>query len=402
MATAHLIAGPKPSSAHAKVAILCVDDEVQVLEGLSLALGRRYQVFTARSGMDGLAVLSKHPEIEVVLADMRMPFMDGAGFLMRAKEVAPEAVRMLLTGHADLESAIAAINEGNVFRFLTKPCSQVALLVAMQSAVAQKRLVAAEKVLLEQTLRGVVKLLTDVLALASPASFGRASRIKALAMELAAALDVPSPWYIEVAAMLSQLGFIALPAATAERAYSGEPLSPAEAEAVARVPAATGQLLANIPRLEVVQRIIAASETLHWSMTIDDHDDEQEMVRVGAQILRIALDFDRYMSETGSLAFAVSRMRVRESSYDPDVIGALMRLKSVDDAASPRQIAVGDLEPGMTFAEDVWLTSGALFAARGLDVTPSIIERLRILGSGAVKGPVLVHLPASDGQSAEE
>jgi response regulator RpfG family c-di-GMP phosphodiesterase len=401
MATAQLIPVPKPSSVQSKVSILCVDDEAQVLEGLSLALGRRYEVFTARSGMDGLSVLSKHPEIQVVLADMRMPLMDGAGFLMRAKEVAPETVRMLLTGHADLDSAIAAVNEGNVFRILTKPCSQVALLVAMQSAVAQRRLIAAERVLLERTLRGVVALLTDVLAMASPASFGRASRIKVLAQELATALQAPSPWHIEVAAMVSQLGFIALPAETAERAYSGGPLSSAEADAIARVPATTEKLLANIPRLEVVQRILAASERPYLSFAADGHDDDAETVRVGAQILRVAIDFDHHVSETASPTSATSRMRARASNYDPEVIDALLKLKSGGDPASPRRVSVDELEAGMVFADDVRSASGALLAARGLDVTPSIIERLRLLGSSAVSESVLVYGPEPDDRTVD-
>jgi diguanylate cyclase (GGDEF)-like protein len=102
--------------------VLCVDDEPQVLEGLSLQLGRRYEVLTASSGEKGLEMLSKHQGVAAIVSDMRMPRMDGATFLSRARALAPSAARILLTGQTDLQSAIAAVNEAQVLRFLSKPC----------------------------------------------------------------------------------------------------------------------------------------------------------------------------------------------------------------------------------------------------------------------------------------
>jgi diguanylate cyclase (GGDEF)-like protein len=102
--------------------VLCVDDEPQVLEGLSLQLGRRYEVLTASSGEKALELLSSHEGVAAIVSDMRMPRMDGATFLSRARALAPSAARILLTGQADLQSAIAAVNEAQVLRFLSKPC----------------------------------------------------------------------------------------------------------------------------------------------------------------------------------------------------------------------------------------------------------------------------------------
>src|SRR4051812_43176501 len=97
--------------------VLCVDDEPEILEGLSLHLRRRYDVLTATSGAAGLELLRADQSVAVVVSDMQMPSMNGAAFLMQARGIVPDAVRLLLTGHANLDSAIAAVNDGQIFRF---------------------------------------------------------------------------------------------------------------------------------------------------------------------------------------------------------------------------------------------------------------------------------------------
>src|ERR1700690_3969334 len=169
----------------AKPRVPFVDDEPNVLEGLSLTLRRGYEVVLAGSGEAGLDVLTRDPTIAAVVSDMRMPGMDGATFLGKARAVLPDATRLLLTGQAELALAIAAINEGRIFRFLTKPCPPPVLVAAVEAGVELHRLVTSERVLLEQTLRGSIQMLTDVLALAAPTAFGQAVRIQRYARDLA-------------------------------------------------------------------------------------------------------------------------------------------------------------------------------------------------------------------------
>jgi predicted signal transduction protein with EAL and GGDEF domain len=127
------------SSAEARPRILCVDDEKQVLDGLALQLRRRYVVGLATSGAHGLAYLREHPDTAVIISDMRMPGMDGAAFLAASRAVTPDARRILLTGHSDQGSTIAAINEGQICRFLSKPCDQKTLAEAIDAALADHR-----------------------------------------------------------------------------------------------------------------------------------------------------------------------------------------------------------------------------------------------------------------------
>jgi DNA-binding NtrC family response regulator len=108
--------------------VLCVDDEPNVLEGLRLHLERPYRLSTATGDAEGLAILERDGPCAIVISDMRMPKMDGAAFLGQVRQRFPDTVRMLLTGHADIDAAIAAVNEGQIFRFLSKPCPPAQLL----------------------------------------------------------------------------------------------------------------------------------------------------------------------------------------------------------------------------------------------------------------------------------
>ncbi len=191
--------------------ILLVDDEPAILEGLQFQLRKRFDVFTAANGLQGLAQIGSSAPFAVVLSDMRMPRMDGAEFLTRVRQAAPDTVRVLLTGQADIHSAIAVVNEGQIFRFLTKPCPPEQLHNTLQDAARQHHLLSAERDLLEKTLHGSIKALMDVLALTNAIAFGRATRIRQIVSELCDTLDVPQRWQVEVAAMVSQLGAITLP-----------------------------------------------------------------------------------------------------------------------------------------------------------------------------------------------
>ena len=211
--------------------VLCVDDDPHVLEGLRDGLGRSFEVHTAESGADALALLEQDPDgYAVIISDMRMPVMSGSAFLGQARRISPNAVRMLLTGYSDVDAAIRAVNDGQLFRFLTKPCPPDELLRACAAALGQHRVLVAEHVLLAQTLRGAIKALTDVLALTNPAAFGRGTRLKTGVGLLAQQIGMTDAWEVEIGALLLQLGAVTLPDATAEKLYSGAALSARGAE----------------------------------------------------------------------------------------------------------------------------------------------------------------------------
>lgn len=367
---------------------MCVDDEPRVLDGLSLQLGRHYQIHTAPSGQAGLELLQHKGPFAVVLSDMRMPGMDGAAFLSRVRVQAPDAVRMLLTGYSDVESAIAAVNEGQIFRFLAKPCAPETLRQAVASAVEQHRLISAEKVLLEQTLRGSIKTLIEVLSLSNPTAFGKATRIRDHASALATDVGISNLWQLEVAAMLSQLGTVVLPEATLENYFRGQALSTAEQAMIARVPTLNQELLANIPRLELVREWIGELNLVNPANSAPPRRWSEQCAEL--KVLRIACDFDRLESEGLSTQNAIDMMRGRAGWYDENLLEAFGRIRQAKTQGQVRELPILGVAAGMILISDVRTNGGVLVLARGHQFTPSSVERLRNYPKGTIKEPIRI------------
>ncbi|HSS98234.1 MAG TPA: response regulator [Terriglobales bacterium] len=119
--------------------ILFVDDEPAILDGYRRLLRGEYEIDTAAGGSLALEMLTKQ-SYAVVIADMRMPEMDGAQLLSKIAAEYPGTMRIMLTGNSDMQTAVRAVNEGAVFRFLTKPCDKEILRTTIQAALAQYRL----------------------------------------------------------------------------------------------------------------------------------------------------------------------------------------------------------------------------------------------------------------------
>lgn len=373
----------------ARPKILCVDDEPNVLEGLTLNLRRRFEVLRAPSGAQGLEMLASEPLVSVVISDMRMPAMDGAAFLGRAREVAPDASRILLTGQADLTSAIAAVNDGQIFRFLQKPCAPTALIPAVEAGVQQHQLVTAERVLLEQTLHGSIKALTEILAITSPASFGRATRIKQIVSDIALHLDLRDRWQVEVAAMLSPIGLITLPPATAEKVFNRQPLTREEQAMLAKVPAVTETLLASIPRLETVRAILSSFGRPPPETPATDP--AKLAVERACHVLRAAVEFDELEGKGLTALKAVDELILRTGRYDADVLGALRAARGDGSVMTEmRSLPLAALRSGMVLVEDMKLKSGVLVITRGYEITDSFLERVLNFGLGTVQEPIRV------------
>ena len=346
--------------------ILLVDDEPNVIEGLTRRLRREYQIASASDGVQALRVLEEQGEMDIIVSDMRMPNMNGAALLADVCKLYPDMVRILLTGQTDLEAAIAAVNEGQIFRFLVKPCPTDVLRTQLRAALRQHELIMSERVLLEQTLRGAVQTLTDVLALALPEAFGKATRIRANVRQLAVAVGIQDVWRLEVAATLSQVGAVTLSTETASKLYHGRPLNHDEQAAVERLPAVAVELLRPIPRLEQVCTLI----TLGFASSTD-------MPRaLEAQALRICAEFDALHRDGVAAADVLSQLQRR--GYDQSLLDALNRLVDTESATGRlADVTFMELRDGMILAEDVCSSTGMLILARGHVIKGNVIDRLR-------------------------
>lgn len=356
--------------------ILCVDDEPKVLSAFQRQLHDEFDITTANGGPEALTVIAAKGSFAVVVSDMRMPGMDGIHFLSEVKKRTPDSVRIMLTGFADLQTTVEAVNEGNIFRFLTKPCTPEALARALQAGVAQYRLVTAEKELLGKTLRGAIKVLAEVLSLTNPVAFGHASRVQRLVSQLCKQMQLEHPWQIEIAAMLSQIGCVTIPADTLERAYRGDSLQASEMQMLVSHPAIAENLIRNIPRLEEVARIVAYQKKGFDGSGTPRGDVCGVELPLGARILRAAVDYDalKWSGNPGHIALA--ELRGRSRLYDPAVLEALETVITSDQSFEIREFALADVRPHAVLADDIRTPDGYLLIAKGQEITTSMRQLL--------------------------
>jgi response regulator RpfG family c-di-GMP phosphodiesterase len=383
--------------------ILFVDDEQNVLSGLERSLRREFEVNTALSGLEGLAAIKNNGPFAVVVSDMRMPGMDGIEFLSLVKEESPDSVRIMLTGNADIQTAIDAVNKGNIFRFLSKPCPNELMTTTLHAALAQHRLITAEKELLEKTVSGCVQMLTEILALSNQTAFGHATRVRHLVSQIVKELNFQNGWQVEIAAMLSQIGFISIPEEIFKKFYNGYNLTVEENNLIHSHPQLGSDLVAHIPRLESVAEIISYQEKHYNGEGFPRDEVSGEDIPAGARILKVALDFDKIAEGKVSQIQAFEVIEKRIDLYDPKVVNALKRVVDTTVVYERKELSLPDIRPGMKLAEGIKNVYGNLLLESGYEITVSFCLHLKsFLERGLVKEPFTVIVPVQKENSLEK
>jgi CheY-like chemotaxis protein len=356
--------------------ILLVDDEPNVLAGYKRHLRRDFIIDIAESGPQALDMLQGGPRYAVIVSDMRMPGMDGITLLGDVRKHAPDTVRMMLTGNADLETCIKAVNQGQIFRFLTKPCQPEDLALALAAGVEQYRLVTAEHELVHGTLAGVLRTLTDLLGLLNPAAFSRASRIRRYVRHLAAELNATHFWEYEIAAALSQIGLIALPPDILTRIREGRSLTSHQRGTVMRHPLVGCQLLAEIPRFELVALVIQKQHLVARRPILPTEvKNEAQVIDFGAQMLRVAMDLDDLVQRKLPFIDALTEL---QRLYGPDhpMVEALMSYDKDADRVR-MEVTASELSSGMVTACDIMSDTGRVLVSKGTWLSEPLIVHLQ-------------------------
>lgn len=370
--------------------ILLVDDDSNVLDGYRRGLRGEFVLETALGGEDALSLTRANGPYAVVISDMRMPGMDGIQLLSSIKALSPDTIRVMLTGNADTETAINAINEGNIFRFLSKPCSKDVMAKTITAALMQYRLVTAEKQLLEQTLSGSLQVLTEVLSLVNPAAFSRAERARRYIHHVVTAMKLGNPWQYEVAAMLSQLGCVTLAPETIDAVYRGEALTPNEEAQYEAHPNVAYALLSRIPRLEPIAWMIQ-----HQNRPAPrEADSEMADMRLGAEILRLILAYEKSIHQGMSRTEAAHLLARQNTNFSPEFFHALVTLDPNSEESEVRKCRIDDLSPGMIIQHEVRSYQGTLLVSKGQEVTSTVIFKLKNFHARlAIGGEVTVSVP---------
>ena len=399
--------------------VLCVDDEPNILSALKRVLrGSGHCVLTAGSGAAALAMLEQMP-VDLIISDMRMPGMDGAQLLEQVHTRWPHVVRMLLTGHADMGSTIAAINRGRILRYIQKPWDEHELLAAVREGLdrlalqrEKDRLEALTRIQNDQLrcLNGElegrveartaelkdandklkrnylksVKVFSNLLELRGGSFAGHGRRVAETARNIARAMALPEDEVLQVfvAGLVHDIGLIGL----ADKLLS-KPVPRYSSEELALYRGHPVNAEQSLMALDDMQPVVAIIRAHHERFDGAGFPDRLAgtAIPLGARILSVADTFDDlqngHLVEPGvSVAEARTLMRhLRGVQFDAEVLDVFLHITEPERPKVVDSLVLGasGLEPDMVLAQDLVSTRGILMLTAGHRLTPSLIRRIR-------------------------
>ncbi|MFA7418575.1 MAG: HD domain-containing phosphohydrolase [Melioribacteraceae bacterium] len=357
--------------------ILLVDDDDNILQGYKRNLRNRFLIYTATDPRMALSILEVHSDFSVIVSDYNMPEMNGISFLTKAKELRPDTVRILITGYADLQMAIKSVNEGNLFRFLTKPCEQQILQSVLTQGCDQYKLITSEKELLERTLKGSIKVLIDILAVSNSAVFNRSLLIKDYAKKIMKRLGMPDSWEVEIACLLSQIGCIGIPNEILEKRLNGIKLNNEEEEMFLSQAGAGKTLLKNIPRLEHIADGISMQYLSYNDVCLKKEQLPSESLRFIPAVLRVLNDYYSLIERGEEEQEAIKFILEEKEQYDPRIIGIMeAQIAGVEDGYTVKSIQLSELKAGMILAADMFDKKKFKILSKGTTLSEVYIMKL--------------------------
>lgn len=361
--------------------VLMVDDDERVLKAYQRSMRLQFDLDVALGPDPALKAIQENGPYAVVVADMQMPGMNGIDLLKRVMDIEPDTVRFMLTGNADQSTAVEAVNEGQIFRFLMKPCYVPDLARALEAGIGQYRLITAERNLLEKTLSGSVDLLMQMLAMVDPGNFGKAQEVAEYAITVGRMLDVPDVWSLKVAALLASIGRVTVPHRLLEKAERGEALTEEERGVLVRLPEVGAKLLEHIPRLGEVARIVHYQAKGYDGAGFPFDDVKGEELPLSARILCCVQAFAEIESRGKDPVAVIEELKGSRGRFDPRVFVALQQLTLPAGEGAPppvpEPVTLPELEVGMTLAEDALTRDGVLLFASGARIGPTHLEKFR-------------------------
>ncbi|MCU7906974.1 MAG: response regulator [Candidatus Thiodiazotropha sp. (ex Epidulcina cf. delphinae)] len=355
--------------------VLMVDDDRNLLDAFRRQFRKRLDLETATSGADGVQAVRDGGPFAVVISDMQMPNMNGVEFLSQVRAISPNTVRIMLTGNANLDVAIDAVNDGNIFRFMNKPVEREQFYQTILDGILQYRLITAEKVLLNKTLKGAVDLLADILSMVKPAAFSQSSRIKRHVRTMVNSLSLEDGWHYDLAAMLCQLGYISLPEELIQKIADDTELSHVESELYNTHPGMSARLLKHIPRLEIVAAMVERQNDNIGKIEFQGRLSSGDKAILGGQILRVAIAYDQLVNRGVDEGEAISQLKAAPERYDPILVETLS-LGSRNRKVEILTLPIDQLEPGFILDQPIRTKGGVLLVAKGQTLSQAVLFRL--------------------------
>ena len=335
--------------------ILFVDDNQNLLSAVRRTLRGHADLVVAEGAAGAISVLESDPSIAMVITDQKMPGMKGVEFLATVAQRWPLVTRVMQTGNADQDTAIAAITEGRVFRFLRKPYEPDVLLKVIEEGLAEHDIQAAEHSLLETTLAASVKLLTEMLALMRPELYAQSTRVHELTKALAGRLKLVQPWELSLAALLYPLGLATLPKHILAKRAHGSWLTEPEARALAQTGIVAGELVGSIPKLERVATYLRYCRKGHDGSGLPQGEEELDIQPQAAYLLPLLIDIVELADLRGiSLAGAAQALYDNAGKYHAGFLAAAKDWLDKNESDETRnKPSVIELSPGAIRVGDV-------------------------------------------------
>ena len=359
--------------------ILLVDDDVNILKSFARLFSKDINITIATDGKDGLVKVAEEGPFALIISDYKMPQMNGLEFLTRVRHFCPDTVRILLTGYADLDTAIKAVNDSNIFRLLTKPCPKEMMKKAIDDGIKQYRMVMAEQELLEKTVNGAVKVLVEIMSMVKPSVFGSASRIARLTNKVVLEMNLPDKWMLNTAALLSDLGLLSLPDNLVDKLLSHDSLTTSEMELIKGHPGVAAKMINRIPRLEEVanlvsrQTVFVKREDTVKSYFSDSGEDQASL------ILHLIRYFVYLKSFNISDEEAITQI-VQSGVFSKELVKHLKKVVLGEKQYAIRSLPLIDILENSILAEDVFLIKPRKkLLSKGQELTISLKEYLLLL-----------------------
>ena len=390
------------------------DDDLCLLEELLWEIPHTHFTFQGYRDLNaGMDALRKEPG-DLLFLDYVLGAKTGIEAFQEIQEAGYRNPVILLTGHGDEQVAVNAMKAG-MADYLTKGTLTVSTLHrTIANALEKHRLrqanyeqeqrvqaadrelvrrIRSEKEVLEQTLIGAMEAMTHVLSIMNPDVFSRSIRIARYVTAIAKQMGLPVIWKLEVAALLSQIGFITFPPDMLHNLARGRELSHQETQLYRQYPSIGAEMIRKIPRMGKVAEIIE-----HQERTLDDqaHQTNPDLIPLESRILKVAIDMDALESTGHTKQQALETLQMHGKRYDPAVIKALRAISSKALPFKTQDVAMVDLAPPMVLAEDIRAKSGAMVIPKGQPVTFTMLTRLHNFSLfQPIREPIKVLIPVT-------
>jgi response regulator RpfG family c-di-GMP phosphodiesterase len=357
--------------------ILIVDDDPNLLQALKRLHSRRFDITTATDPRVAIELVRQGPDFVVVICDYQMPGMKGPACLAQIQKIAPDTVRVLLTGNNDLQTAVDAVNQGAIFRFLQKPCDEMTFVNCVRESLRQYELVLGERDVLERTVVGSVQLLSEILSLSNPQAFGRSVRVQHYVSAFLRDQKQSDAWQITTAALLFEIGVVAVPQDILDSLATGCELTTEQRAIYGRHASIGAELLSNIPRLGDIATIVRYQAKNYDGSGMPSDDLAGDKIPYGGRVLRAVIAFEARITRGQTVHEAVSEMAGEVGCYDPNILQRLAQMEPLHLQMQARMMSIRQLVAGYVLNQDIVQKGGPLIVSKGQQITESMLARLR-------------------------